>query len=198
MKYWRERFDRCGYMGTVSLDGADAALYWRQAACMYEAVRPWIPNNIDLAVEYGCGAGRMVPYVMRHAKNYVGLDILPGMIAQARASFETPNVQFMACSAFRPSYPGRVGLFWFTTVMQHITDNGELLDVLAWARINADDNCRLLGYEATAPHENKQHIKFRPMEKIDSMLASTGWRVVWCKGQENDPDHTAFAAEPMP
>ncbi len=195
MKYWNQRFAQEGPMGTVSLKGADARMYWSQAGWIYEAVRSYLPKTCSLAYEIGCGAGRMVPYIMRHAQRYFGVDVVPGLVDLARLSFEAMTVDFHTYSKNKglPSFQ-RVGLVWFSTVMQHITCNGDLRAVLVAMRQMAEPECILVGYEALTDWENKTHIKFRSLEEVRGLLTETGWNLVAHKECPVDNGHVAFKA----
>lgn len=55
----------------------------------------------DLCVEVGCGPGRMTGYLAERFRRVIAVDVSPAMLAQARASVDAANVEFMAVSGER-------------------------------------------------------------------------------------------------
>jgi SAM-dependent methyltransferase len=104
--------------------------------------RPWIerarPLGESTVLEYGCGPGSVSRSLVPHARRYIGLDIDPGYIAQARAQNDHESAEFHVHPAEEigdafSSYAGEVDVVLLYAVVEHLTIP-ERLDILARAR----------------------------------------------------------------
>jgi ubiquinone/menaquinone biosynthesis C-methylase UbiE len=83
---------------------------------------PIQPTQRQMAVEIGCGIGRICLALSEHFAHVVGVDISESMVEQARASVTTPNVQFEVVSGsdLRPIEDNSVDFITTFTVFQHM------------------------------------------------------------------------------
>jgi SAM-dependent methyltransferase len=119
----------------TSLKGADTQEFWRSGErtvgqellplVQARGVRP------GLALEVGCGIGRLVVPLARHFREVVGVDIAPGMIQRAvrfAADNSIKNVSFAPISGPEDflrqagKYAGRCDLIYSLLVFQHVPD----------------------------------------------------------------------------
>lgn len=78
--------------------------------------------TFDRVLEYGCGVGRLLIPVSRHARSVVGVDISPSMLAEARRNcdaFGARNVDLVSPGEF-DSMRGGFDFIYSIAVLQHV------------------------------------------------------------------------------
>lgn len=131
------------------------------------ALHPFLASKKwKLLVDFGCGSGRLAPFLASHARTYLGVDISSVGIDQARLTH--PSLHFLWMKDDRITLPDRtVDLVVAVTVFQHIVHESdywiwadEIRRVLAPAgRVVVVDQ---LPFEEEEPHE---HV--RPRDPSD-------------------------------
>lgn len=79
--------------------------------------------NIEQAVDFGCGTGRLLIPLARRAKHVIGVDVSPSMLAEAKencAAAGIENVKLVASSEFLGCPEERFDLLHSVLVFQHI------------------------------------------------------------------------------
>jgi ubiquinone/menaquinone biosynthesis C-methylase UbiE len=126
--YWDERAreNAVWYVDTsVSYDDPDMDKFM---ATGREVVRqalldaPVHPAAKELAVEIGCGLGRICNALADHFTNVIGVDISESMVQQARELVDKPNVRFEVVSGadLRPVDDASADFVTTFTVFQHM------------------------------------------------------------------------------
>lgn len=82
------------------------------------------PARAVLAVEIGCGLGRICRALSRHFDRVIGIDISAEMVAQARALVSDDGIEFVVNDGadLSPIADGSADLVFSFTVFQHIPD----------------------------------------------------------------------------
>ncbi|MHB2024077.1 MAG: class I SAM-dependent methyltransferase [Mycobacteriales bacterium] len=85
---------------------------------------PGLPAARRLAVEIGCGLGRVCRPLAEQFDSVIGLDIAPEMVVRARRLVAEPNVSFVVCSGedLQPLGSASADLVLSFTVFQHLSD----------------------------------------------------------------------------
>lgn len=83
-------------------------------------------------MDFGCGNGRMIPFIAPLVDEYIGLDVMPDVLEFCREiTFDIPNVRFEHLDALNPMYPGghqdRVAL----PLADHSVDSAAALSVFS-------------------------------------------------------------------
>jgi SAM-dependent methyltransferase len=82
-------------------------------------------------LDFGCGVGRLALPLARRAEHVVGVDISPGMLAEAAANATragVDNIEFVLSDDALSRVPGRFDLVHSFIVLQHIPpERGEVL-----------------------------------------------------------------------
>jgi len=126
--YWDERAKENAvyYVDTsVSYDDPDMARFMQTGNTVVRQAlldAPVQPNGRELAVEIGCGVGRICKALSGHFVNVVGVDISESMVAQARQLVTEPNVRFEVVSGadLAPVNDDSADLVTTFTVFQHM------------------------------------------------------------------------------
>jgi SAM-dependent methyltransferase len=95
-----------------------------------------------LAVEVGCGPGRMTAALAERFDRVLGLDVSPVMVARAREAVPHPSVEFRAISGDRLDgvEDGSVDVLVCYLVLQHLPSVGHVLGYLReFGRVLAPD-----------------------------------------------------------
>lgn len=101
---WESRFSRI-QVGHVA-SGGHASQYSSGLILME------ILDNIGFVpvgtfLDFGCGNGRMVPHAAPMVDEYIGVDVMPGVLDFCRQlTRDVPNTQFVHLDAKNPMYPG--------------------------------------------------------------------------------------------
>lgn len=173
-KYWDERYQTQGDLGTVSTVGTTPRQFWQRAQGIYNRVHDWVGCEQKI-VDYGCGVGRFVPFLCGHSASYVGLDIVDATLSSARRSYEGEGVRFRDVRS--PCIEDRTKtLIWCHTVLQHIPEKEIEDDILpSWSRW-LDKDGRIILVEAMRDEQAKhEHIWFRPMKWYIDLMRGFGF-----------------------
>lgn len=85
-------------------------------------------NNIRSVLDVGCGDWQHSRYIPWHGIDYVGIDVVPEIIARNIATFGTANISFMAANVKDMKLPP-AQLVVIKDVLQH-WNNQEIFDFL--------------------------------------------------------------------
>lgn len=122
LEYWRERLQRFGHTGW-----SDAAVYAYDQRLRLAAVARVLEGMPELAEEaaldYGCGVGDFCTLLARRFARVDGYDPVPQVLATARVRNAGPNIRYLDEPEL--GVP-RYDLVLCVTVLQHVTDDGEL------------------------------------------------------------------------
>jgi SAM-dependent methyltransferase len=119
----------------TELPKGDVAAFWQSGQDLVEQELVPLANrhkiNLGIALEIGCGVGRLALPLSRHFKSVIGLDLAEGMVSQATslaAERSLANARFLTiddperlCSALN-SYGGKIDFAYSLLVFQHIDD----------------------------------------------------------------------------
>jgi SAM-dependent methyltransferase len=85
-------------------------------------------NNIKSVVDLGCGDFAVGKLIVSECEHYVGVDVVPSLIAQNRSMFTAQNVEFECLDVTKDSLPD-AQLCLIRQVMQHLS-NAEIVMLL--------------------------------------------------------------------
>ena len=112
---------------TSSHDAADTDTYWQSGERDWGlvhglATRVGIPAHA-LAIEIGCGLGRITRQAAPQFERVIGLDISPEILKQARLQASAPNISYESVGgeARIPAGAGSADLVYAWTVFRHMS-----------------------------------------------------------------------------
>lgn len=81
----------------------------------------YVPNRDGVALDFGCGVGRLTQALGRYFESCVGLDISRAMVDQAQSLNELPHCRYIATSDIPLPLPANAFSFIYSNiVLQHI------------------------------------------------------------------------------
>jgi SAM-dependent methyltransferase len=81
----------------------------------------YVPNRDGVALDFGCGVGRLTQALGHYFNSCVGLDISPAMVHQAQSLNELPHCRYIATSDIPLPLPTDAFSFIYSNiVLQHI------------------------------------------------------------------------------
>lgn len=176
---WDQRYATHGEFASVGPPHFNAADYYRQAAEFWSYAQAVMPERVGTVLDFGCGTGRFVPYLMAHTHRYKGADVSRNAIKTAHKRYRAPGIEFGTVHDWRPSAGGiDAGLLWCCTVLQHITDDAELGATLEWAGSHCWSNCTAILIESTADQrQGGENICYRTIGEYEQALSAAGFAV---------------------
>jgi len=129
-RYWDERAreNAVWYVDTsTDYDAPDLERFYetgRKIAAIAFEDAPIRPERREVAVEIGCGLGRVCVGLAEHFPEVVGMDVSPEMLARARELTDHPAVRFVLGdgTSLAPLGDASVDLVTSFTVFQHVPD----------------------------------------------------------------------------
>jgi SAM-dependent methyltransferase len=120
LNHWRERMAKGP--DEVAHDGRDADT---QAASFWSALQPYLPIAPRLALEFGCGYGRMLRYVReRYPRTELhGIDLSSDAIASLLREDRPPPIRLWVGYRVPRELLNCFDLAYTCTCLQHITDD---------------------------------------------------------------------------
>ena len=126
---WDRRADRTG-LARVMRASQPAELADETTTRTAELISEFVQSTGDCrtALEIGCGMGRLMPVIARHARQVTAIDMTPRMLDLARARCaEIPHVRFLRTAVQRlPWQHKRFDVAVCVWVLMHILDEDEL------------------------------------------------------------------------
>jgi SAM-dependent methyltransferase len=133
-------------------------------------------GRYEVALDGGCGIGRMIPVLLDLADRVVGVDANQTMLERARALHAGPRTLFTGPD-FTPSPTGPL-LVNFVYVLAHLDRAG----AAAWlARLRATapkgSRCVLIERVVTDPSSQPEDIPPREADWYADLLDASGWKL---------------------
>jgi trans-aconitate methyltransferase len=132
---WARWGDQDPYYGVLSCEKFRANTFELHKGEFFESGVSEVQRALDLldrlygtpakkvAVDFGCGVGRLSIPLSRRYERVIGIDVSPGMLAEAEkncAQAETSNITFCSSPDDLASYRDQVDLVLSRIVLQHI------------------------------------------------------------------------------
>ena len=134
-------------------------------------------GRFAVAVDLGCGIGRLTPLLLEHADAVVGLDPDEGMLARAREAHGSPRTTFAPPDAVPPLAPPVlvVSVYVLAQLPEAMVEE-ELADL----RARAGDGAHLVLIERIAhrPERAPVDIPARTPRWYGALLRRAGWEPV--------------------
>jgi|SRR5579884_3278911 len=159
-RYWEERsrLNAAYYVDTsLDFDHPDMDAFFATGRLIVaEALddAPARPPGTGLAVEIGCGLGRVCLALADRFDRVVGLDVAEGMVARGRQLVAAPNVALLVGDgrSLRPVRDATADLVLSFTVFQHITSVAVIRGYLEeTARVLRPDGLAVIQWNSSAP-----------------------------------------------
>ncbi len=133
---WNRRAKVVPRETTATFDAGDWAQYWtsghRDLDLMLQVAAEGGPLGRDIALEVGCGLGRITRPLAGRFQQVMGVDISPEMLKQARAMAGATNIRYELVGADQrlPLPDGTADLVIAWTVFRHVPKSvfGRYLD----------------------------------------------------------------------
>ena len=133
-----------------------------------------LPRQRRVAVDFGCGIGRLSRPLAGYFERCIGLDISERMVIQARAlSTDVPNVEFCVNSSDRiPSIAdGAADFIYSRIVLQHVSSRSAIRSYLSeFARILAPGGLLIFQLPSHVPWRHR----LQPRPRMYSLLRRLG------------------------
>jgi SAM-dependent methyltransferase len=176
-EYWEDRALKHGRLAGGYLDSwsedYEQPLRWQA----FTRICPIAPGQRVLDV--GCGTGRMSVAIANLGADVVGADLSARMIEMAEPH---PHVQYRVASADEIDYPDRSFDVVVTfTVLQHITDPGQLQRALRNLRRMLTDSGRFFVLEYSPfgklPTAGLHYMRYRTHRQWIELITEQGFRL---------------------
>lgn len=133
------------------------------------------------ALDYGCGVGRLAPFIEQVGCRYSGVDIADEMIDRARAFM--PGRDFQCLQEGRiPHGDGAFDLVLSVGVVHHNPYDEQQRILSEFARVLRPDG-RLVLFEAAGPRVTGEHTEFaRPVDDWIAFVESYGFACLGTEG----------------
>ena len=139
--------------------------------------------SVATAVELGCGAGRWLPFLARHAGFVVGVDISLGILAQARRSFQpgTGRVALVGGDVSCLPLGGSVDLVYLSSVLLYLDDAG-IVEVARWCARTLPPGALLASRDSVATGQRFEthgdySAVYRPLAEYLDLFRGHGFKV---------------------
>ncbi|NMB61929.1 MAG: class I SAM-dependent methyltransferase [Chloroflexi bacterium] len=100
-------------------------LFWQRVKFSMEYISDL--ENCDLCMDFGCGFGVMIPFLMNKSTNIIAVDLDTSMLQEIGKEQKWTNVRYSQRIDDLTKYNGRVDLILAMDVLEHIQDiNGTL------------------------------------------------------------------------
>lgn len=184
--YWAGRYQKQGeqFVGKAGED------YRLQTSRLEDLLRQkFTPECFyENAVDFGCGWGRMLPFLANYCGHIWAADIVPAMLEQAR--LQGLNITTW-CSAWPYKFPakdGQIDLLFSAFVLQHIVDEGIFAVVTAELKRILRPGARILLIDNA--QDKAKHVKARGPEVLAGLLGMReGWKAVKVTVNRRPNDH---------
>ncbi len=157
-------------------------------------------RKVETLLDFGCGWGRLAPFLLKYAERYVGVDISPEMIHRAQQTMLL-DTQYYTAEAFLPAKPGAtaaapsigpVNLAVTITVLHHCTGDDER--ALALKRLDACHPTKFFLYEQSGgdPHP---HCRPLSVAGLEAALPGSKFRIAFSDVGGGGRPHSLFLGE---
>ena len=141
----------------------DAGRGYRPAvmAAWLETIARWVPNDMDIVLDLGCGTGRYSGALStRFASRVVAIDPSEKMLAEA-AKKMTPNVRYVrAMAEALPLADGAIDMVFMSMVFHHFSNSQRA--VRECCRVLRPGGVVCLRAGTSDQTENQPHVSFFP------------------------------------
>ena len=148
-------------------------------AQMHGLVHHGLPSQRRLALDFGCGAGRLSRALASHFERVVGIDVSSSMIETARAlNRDMANIEFRENPS--PRLEGvadsSVDLVYSSMTLQHIPSHFALGYVEEFFRVLAPGGVAVFQFVAGADESLRGHVFARVPNRWLNPLRRVAWR----------------------
>ncbi len=167
-QYWQERYKELGakYVGPINSSIEEVE---QRGQVFFEIMRPHLEGCRELvALDFGCGVGRMYPHLAKYCSKYVGTDLfLTDEFKKLTQGHE--EVGFTSSIIFQPE--DTFDAIFATSVFQHIVGPLEFVEVCGLLRRIAKPNAQVFIIDAEFTSDKMaSHMLTRSSENFETSL----------------------------
>jgi len=151
----------------------------------------------DTVIDYGCGIGRFQPLLLKHYKNYIGIDFVNRLYVEGKTG---KNVKCFGVDAFFESEAIRnVDAVFCSVVLQHIVDEkcieqtvDRFYDILnpggkVYLNEQVGENSSII------IRDDIKYLKIRTLDEYEKLFS--GFSLVYNRERETEPGHSILIFE---
>ena len=113
------------------------------------SVKPWLPKTRDIALDFGCGIGRLTVALADHFKAVVGVDISSEMVLRAKPKV---GVTYMQRSSLE-DLGGRFDFIYSNITLQHMPADIQAGYIVQFVRLLSNDGLAVFEVPEWVPGE---------------------------------------------
>ncbi|MGB6191025.1 MAG: methyltransferase domain-containing protein [Terracidiphilus sp.] len=134
----------------------------------------YVPNRNGVALDFGCGVGRLTQALGRYFDSCVGVDISQAMVQQAQSLNELPHCRYIATSDLPLPFPAAEFSFIYSNiVLQHIPRRFAIEYLREFVRVLSPGGILVFGVQDSFAMPNLASLltRFRHVLHLRSRLA---------------------------
>lgn len=173
--YWQGRADKYGHTGW-----SDHSTYYYDQNLRIKAIKSLVDElrfAPKIALDYGCGTGEFTEVLSERCFGVLGVDIAKVVIKKAGALNSNPNVKFSLHDedVFNTKY----GLILCVTVLQHVVDDTQLLELVTKFRKSMTPCSQLVLLESFSSDDEEEgsYIKLRRYDDFLKIFEGLGFKL---------------------
>jgi ubiquinone/menaquinone biosynthesis C-methylase UbiE len=175
--YWDHRTKRYGHTGW-----SNQATYSFDQFVRINSVQFVLEKltNKSLALDFGCGSGEFTNILSQKFEKAIGFDISELVLKIAKDKFDNPRVKFT--SNYEEIKEAKLDLILVITVLQHIVEEHELIEVLRQFCKQLAPNGSIIILESFSDTETKnEYLNLRKFSDFNNLLNKNGLEIVEIK-----------------
>lgn len=188
--YWNDRWRKQG-RATVGHVGDSQDGFDRQTRVYVKAIRDGLlcstgrrggpttcmtkPPYYSALLDFGCGWGRLYPYLSGLTEVYLGVDLSGEAVRHARDAHGAPEAFGVWDEVRMLEHALRFDAIVCCTVLQHIVDAGVLARTAEALTKMLDEDGRLVLLENVTPLKPKPHIHYRTFADYQNLFPALYW-----------------------
>ncbi|MCE5286394.1 MAG: class I SAM-dependent methyltransferase [Pelosinus sp.] len=173
--YWNQRVKKYGHTGW-----ADFATYYYDQNLRLKTLKDLIEEYSDeflKALDYGCGTGEFSNLLAQYFDKVIAVDIAEDVIKNAIAANNNSRIHFQTYD--EDIFNSQYGLIISITVLQHVTEDRQLSDLISKFLQSLAPNGKLIIFESFAKvNSDYGYIKLRRIEDVKSLLFDSGFKLI--------------------
>lgn len=173
-KFWDDRVDKFGHTGW-----ADFATYYYDQNLRLNAIENIIVTSgvkCKTALDYGCGTGEFSKKISKYCDKVIATDISDKVIEVAKSENKKNNIVYLTLDnrIFNSEYD----LILSITVLQHILDNNELLELIEKFKTSLSPCGSIVVLESFSNADtNSGYMKLRKVDDLIVLFQGAGLKL---------------------
>jgi len=178
--FWNNRAKKYGHTGWTD---NFIYIYDQQARLLaIEKILNSFTGNKSIALDFGTGSGDFANLLAKYFKEVIAFDISDAAIEIAKGKFgKAENIQFLSGNHIEEIQipAGKVNLILTVTVLDHITDDSELIKTLKYFQkiISEDGIIIVLEYALDMKKQSNYYQRFMTLEEWRTIFLNHGFHL---------------------